>query len=242
MFNSLHLKNTFTCTGLMNKLQLFYATVAKNGKFKDPVFCKSYHCSPTNAFKIRNTRNSTAQAKSDALNVNTNVRNNVLLFKYENSGYFLGLKLFSIGWLCSSALLAYYTYTPQFKLIWSDDLSWIGFFKKTGGRIIYFIFAVIAGPAVIATLHFSTKRFIKYIILHKGGKNVSIITHHLYNNERLITVPVEKVRSTIARCDIHTYLPLRIRGNRFYYLLDSKGRFLNGKLFDNTIGVARTWK
>lgn len=55
---------------------------------------------------------------------------------------------------------------------------------------------------MIATLHMSTKRFIKYIILHKGGKTVSLITHHLYNNERLITVPVEKVSHIRKRIDL----------------------------------------
>lgn len=105
-------------------------------------------CNFWNISNIYVHRNSIAQAKSDALHVNTNVRNNVLLFKYENSTYFLGLKLFSIGWICTSALLAYYSYTPQLKLIWSNDLSWIRYLQITGGRIIYFIFAVIAGNHV----------------------------------------------------------------------------------------------
>lgn len=37
------------------------------------------------------------------------------------------------------------------------------------------------------------------------------------------------------------YLPMKIQGKMFYYIIDSKGIFLNEKLFDYTVGKAKYW-
>lgn len=38
-----------------------------------------------------------------------------------------------------------------------------------------------------------------------------------------------------------SYLPMKIQGRRFYFILDGQGKFLNEKLFDYTVGHARRW-
>lgn len=38
-----------------------------------------------------------------------------------------------------------------------------------------------------------------------------------------------------------SYLPMKIQGTMFYYIIDSKGKFLNEKLFDYTVGKAKDW-
>lgn len=37
------------------------------------------------------------------------------------------------------------------------------------------------------------------------------------------------------------YLPMKIQGITFYYIIDGKGTFLNKKLFDYTVGKAKDW-
>lgn len=33
------------------------------------------------------------------------------------------------------------------------------------------------------------------------------------------------------------YLPLKVAGRRFFYILDKKGEFVNPTLFDHTVGA-----
>ncbi|KOC60284.1 Transmembrane protein 223, partial [Habropoda laboriosa] len=84
-------------------------------------------------------------------------------------------------------------------------------------------------------------RFVKYIILHKGGQNVSVITNHLYKRHNTFKLPVDEVKTVVARSQMINYLPLKIRGKKFYYIVDSDGKFLNGHLFDYTIGTKKSW-
>lgn len=50
-----------------------------------------------------------------------------------------------------------------------------------------------------------------------------------------------KVKVTLARHEMKSYLPMKIRGRRFYFILDGQGEFLNEKLFDYTVGNSRRW-
>lgn len=57
---------------------------------------------------------------------------------------------------------------------------------------IYF-YILCLGPLGCTALYIFNHRIIKYIILHKGGKDVSIVTNHLFKNVDTITLPLEKV-------------------------------------------------
>ncbi|XP_076637826.1 transmembrane protein 223 [Colletes latitarsis] len=232
MFNSLHLKNTFINASLINKLKFFYQPVAKNSVHKSNVFHKSYHSLPNHAPKSRNTRESI----EDIVNVNTNVQNNVLLFKNESSTMCKLLRYFSIGWVFCSASLIYYSHNQINLSDYSKSVSWKNYMKEKGVHVTIFACGIIIGPVMLLILHFSMQRFIKYIILNKGGKNVSLITYHLFKKEALLTLPVSMVKSCMSRQEAVQYLPLKVCDKLFFYLMDLEGTLLNEKLFDNTIG------
>ncbi|OAD56316.1 hypothetical protein WN48_03635, partial [Eufriesea mexicana] len=85
------------------------------------------------------------------------------------------------------------------------------------------------------------QKVIKYIILHKGGQKVSLVTNHVLKTFHVITVPVNKVKVDIARARMINYLPLKVQGDYFSYFIDGTGKFVNEELFDYTVGRAKGW-
>ncbi|XP_076661743.1 uncharacterized protein LOC143365448 [Halictus rubicundus] len=245
MFNLLYLKTSYTRINVINKLQFVYQGIRGNSKFKVCVFPKLYHTSPNRTIKITNSRfkESVEQSKADIdfINTNTNVQNNVLLYRLETN-YFQFMRYFSIGALTVSAFIMYMTYDPKLTLLFTTNISLKEYLKCNGFSIIYFVYGGLMGPLICWALYLSASRYIKYIILHKGGQEVSIITYHLYKDQIVLRIPLNEVQSTIARKDMKNYMPMKVKGKRFFYLLDFSGKFLNGRLFDNTIGTEKIWR
>ncbi|XP_076247353.1 transmembrane protein 223 [Calliopsis andreniformis] len=241
MFNCLYFKNMVTCTCVIKQLQFLKQTLVQNAKYKQPVFYRPYHCSPNRAFRIKSTKNCVRQ-ETDPLSVNTNVQNNVLLYKHENNGYLQGVRIFLIGGIFCSATIAYYSYSPKIISEWSKTKSWKEYLRSIELNSIFFFYGLLSGPLICLVLHFSIQRFIKYIILHKGGKDVTIVTSHLFKNQIYFTVPVEQVQASCAQKEAKSYLPLKIQHRNFYYLIDNEGTFLNESLFNSTICTSKYWK
>ncbi|XP_076282799.1 uncharacterized protein LOC143210128 [Lasioglossum baleicum] len=239
MFNLLYFKTTCTRINVINKLQLLYQGTRGNSKFKACVFRELYHSSPKRAIKITNSRYK--EAGIDFLNPSVNVQNNVLLYKLETN-YFQIMRYFSIAALSFSALILYMTYDPKLKLLWTTNISIKEYLRTNGFTVIYFVYGGLVGPLIFWALYLSASRYIKYIILHKGGQEVSIVTYHLYKDQTVLKIPLNEVQSIVARKDMKTYIPMKIKGKRFFYLLDCTGTILNGRLFDNTIGTLKRWR
>lgn len=169
------------------------------------------------------------------LDVNMNVNNNVLLYKYENYRYFLYMRMFAIGQLFGWLILALYTYSPTFLEIFNTDVKLKHYIRDNNFRLITFVFAIFAGPIMYGYIHALCARSVKYMILHKGGKKISIFTHHLWRNVCL-NIPVEMAKAASHRTDLGLYVPMKLKNKHFYYILDKKGKFLNPELFDHIMG------
>ena len=84
-----------------------------------------------------------------------------------------------------------------------------------------------------------TLRSVRYLILRKGGKELSFVTYGPFNKNRIMTVPLKNVSAQESREIAKTQLPLKVRNYRFFYILDMRGEFRNPKLFDFTAGLKR---
>lgn len=170
-----------------------------------------------------------------ALDVNTNVQNNVILYKNEKDKYFWTIRAFAFGQLFGWSVLALYTYTPEFFDIFKTDIKFKEFLRKHTFRFSTFVFSIFAGPITFGFMYATCSRNIKYIILNKGGKTLSFFTHHLWKrNSNIINVPVGMARCTSHRTGNGTCIPLKIENKFFYYLIDKSGTFVNPTLFDYT--------
>lgn len=87
-----------------------------------------------------------------------------------------------------------------------------------------------------------TLRSVRYLILNKGGKNVTFVTYTPFGKNRMITVPVENICSMESRNVARVQLPLKVKNNMMHFMLDMRGEFKNGMLFDCTAGLSRNLK
>ncbi|XP_029160254.1 transmembrane protein 223-like [Nylanderia fulva] len=170
------------------------------------------------------------------LDVNTNVRNNVLLYKNESNRHFWNIRLFAFGQLFGWSILALYTYTPKFFDIFKTDVKIKEFLQKHFIRFGTFVFSIFAGPITFGVMYATCSRNIKYIILNKGGKTLSLFTYHLCKRKlNTITVPIGMAKCTSPRTGVTgVCIPLKVKNKSFYYLIDKSGTFVNPTLFDYT--------
>lgn len=82
-------------------------------------------------------------------------------------------------------------------------------------------------------------RSVRSVMLRAGGKQVTLTTHAPFGLGAQFTVPLNQVSCMAHRGEVPAMLPLKVKGRRFYFLLDKSGHFPNTKLFDNTVGAYR---
>lgn len=85
------------------------------------------------------------------------------------------------------------------------------------------------------------RRSVSKVILHKGGRMVSVSTQSPLGmgRGRKITVPLSEVACHAHRQESPMFIPLRVKGHKFYFLLDKEGTINNVRLFDVTVGAYR---
>lgn len=83
--------------------------------------------------------------QTSKFDVNTNVQNNVILYKNENNGYFRTFQLFAIGQLFGWSVLAFYTYTPGFFDIFTTDIKFMEFLKEHVIQLSLFTCSIFIG-------------------------------------------------------------------------------------------------
>lgn len=85
------------------------------------------------------------------------------------------------------------------------------------------------------------RRSVNQVILHQGGKMVTVCTQSPVGpgKGRKITVPLSEVACYAHRQESSSFIPLRVKGHKFYFLMDKEGTVTNAKLFDVTVGAYR---
>ncbi|CAD1472601.1 unnamed protein product, partial [Heterotrigona itama] len=185
----LNILSYINATNSVCKLRVVYQSLIKTAKYRNSVVCRSFNSSSKPAFETKNTRECSKQFV-DITNINTNVQNNVILYKNTTNTIFL--KIIFFGWGFCNIILTLITFNPKYISMWFEDLTWKEYFKRNGLTWIYFIYSILAAPLGCAALYIYNQRIIKYIILHKGGENISIVTNHVFKNINIITLPLEK--------------------------------------------------
>lgn len=85
-----------------------------------------------------------------------------------------------------------------------------------------------------------TLRSVRYLVLGKNGNSVSFITYTPFGENRILSnVPLTCISAQESRELARVHLPIKVKDKAFYYILDMRGKFLNTKIFDHTIGLQR---
>lgn len=121
---------------------------------------------------------------------------------------------------------------------------WEPFIRRKEKYLIALVFLLLGHVSTIL-LSFFSLRSIKTITLLKGAQTVRITTYSIFgttNNRFYFDLPIDNVSSQVHRNAASSYIPVKIKGKRFFYLIDIKGLFYHPTLFDHTVGVFRVLK
>lgn len=85
------------------------------------------------------------------------------------------------------------------------------------------------------------RRSVSQVILHQSGKMVTVCTQSPLGpgKGRKMTVPLSQIACYAHRQESSSFIPLRVKGHKFYFLLDKEGTVNNARLFDITVGAYR---
>ncbi|CAD7670170.1 unnamed protein product [Nyctereutes procyonoides] len=168
----------------------------------------------------------------------------VLLFEHERGSFFAVLGLFCAGqgvfW--ASLAVAALARPPARALPPDAEIPDCG---RLDLRSTLWRYGLAVGCGAIGTLVLGagllfSLRSVRSVMLRAGGKQVTLTTHAPFGLGAHFTVPLNQVSCMAHRGEVPAMLPLKIKGRRFYFLLDKAGHFPNTKLFDNTVGAYRS--
>lgn len=80
---------------------------------------------------------------------------------------------------------------------------------------------------------------VRYLILRKGGRMVTIVTYTPLGKNRMFTLGLENLSCQEQRSVAKSQLPIKVKGHYLHYILDMRGEFKNPTLFDYTAGLRR---
>ncbi|XP_056145240.1 transmembrane protein 223 [Lampris incognitus] len=178
----------------------------------------------------------------------------VVLFEHDRSKFFRLLAIFCGCQFLFWTYLAHFAYTglrntgstkEQHKQI-TTGLAGFGSFEMNMGSSAWkygFTLGCLAiGGGIVGLGSLFCLRSVSQVMLHKGGRMVTVTTQSPLGlrNGRKITVPLSQIACYAHREETPSFIPLRVRGYRFYFLLDKDGTINNAKLFDITVGAYRT--
>nr|CAI5865854.1 unnamed protein product [Callosobruchus analis] len=181
------------------------------------------------------------------LDVNTNVAKDVILFKNHNDKVFKVVNIFAIVQFAFWTYLSSFAYTSlrdapvdkEKATAWYEKIN-LGENKYRNGLTIM---SFLIGWGILSLSWMYSLRSVKYLILRKGGKQVTIVTYTPTGTNRMFTLGIENISCREQRQLAKAHIPLKVKGHLFHYLLDvTKGEFRNPELFDHTAGLRRDWK
>lgn len=168
----------------------------------------------------------------------------VLLFQHERGRFFTVLGLFCAGQGIFWASLAVAALARPPVRMRPPDAEFPDR-RRSDVRSALWRYGLAVGCGTIGTLVLAagllfSLRSVRSVMLHAGGKQVTLSTHAPFGLGAHFTVPLNQVSCMAHRGEVPAMLPLKVKGRRFYFLLDKAGHFPNTKLFDNTVGAYRS--
>uniref|UniRef100_A0A8C6LVV0 Transmembrane protein 223 n=1 Tax=Nothobranchius furzeri TaxID=105023 RepID=A0A8C6LVV0_NOTFU len=186
------------------------------------------------------------------------VKIDVTLFEHDRTKFFRLLSLFCGGQFIFWTYLAQFAFTGLKDTSGTKDngrakqpittgLAGMWSFEMNLGSNAWrygFTLACLAlGAGIVGLGALFCRRSVSKVVLHQGGKMVSVWTQSPLGpgQGRTITVPLSQIACHAHRQESPSFIPLRIKGHRLYFLLDKDGTVNNVRLFDVTVGAYRAF-
>uniref|UniRef100_A0A3P9H984 Transmembrane protein 223 n=1 Tax=Oryzias latipes TaxID=8090 RepID=A0A3P9H984_ORYLA len=180
----------------------------------------------------------------------------VTLFEHDRTHFFRLLSVFCGGQFVFWTYLAQFAYTglrdtgaekakQSTKPPTTTGLAGMWSFEMNLGsnawRYGFTLGCLAIGGGIVGLGAVFCRRSVFKVILHEGGKMVTVWTQSPLGpgRGRRITVPLSQVACHAHRQESTSFIPLRVKGHKFYFLLDKEGAIKNARLFDVTVGAYR---
>ncbi|XP_072168401.1 transmembrane protein 223-like [Diadema setosum] len=185
------------------------------------------------------------------------VTKDILLYKNDRGIFFKMIGVFActqlIFWtyLTHTAYLTMRDTDAYVKVKYGDEgppddvknwRSWAGARMQLSSGIWRYtitLLSVTAGAVIFMGSYAYCRKSIYRIVLRKGGEEVTIQTYGLFGLPWRFTTSLRNVSCEHSRYGVRKQLPVKVKGHRFFYILDKDGKFFNVRLFDHTVGVHR---
>ncbi|XP_075555625.1 transmembrane protein 223 [Dermacentor variabilis] len=186
--------------------------------------------------------------------VDTNVAKPTEIYRFDKFNVFAALRLFTVTQVFLWSYMAQVCYTitdPKHGPPPNADTS-----NRFGGLLQFLrerlttdpyrygltAFCATVGALVVTGSSMFILRSVRSIVLLKGGQRVLVQTYAPFTELRAFEAPLEHISCRQSRLQQSSYISVKIKGHRMYYMLDQRGVFPHPKLFDYTVGVARKLK
>uniref|UniRef100_A0A3Q3MGZ9 Transmembrane protein 223 n=1 Tax=Mastacembelus armatus TaxID=205130 RepID=A0A3Q3MGZ9_9TELE len=181
----------------------------------------------------------------------------VTLFEHDRTRFFRLLSLFCGGQLLFWTYMAHFAYTglrdtggasekgkakastttTGLAGMWSFEMN----LGSSAWRYGFTLGCLAIGTGIVGLGTVFCRRSVSRVVLHQGGRMVTVFTQSPLGpgRGRTITVPLSQVACYAHRQESPSFIPLRVKGHKFYFLLDKEGTVKNARLFDITVGAYR---
>lgn len=180
----------------------------------------------------------------------------VTLFEHDRTRFFRLLSVFCGGQFIFWTYLAHFAYTGlrdtggtaekgKAKAATTTGLGGLWSFEMNLGsntwRYGFTLGCLTVGVGIVGLGALFCRRSVSKVVLHQGGKIVTVCTQSPLGTDQAqgITVPLSQVACHAHRQESPSFIPLRVKGHKFYFLLDKEGTVNNARLFDITVGAYR---
>nr|XP_061782343.1 transmembrane protein 223-like [Nerophis lumbriciformis] len=182
------------------------------------------------------------------LSISTQPPRDVPLFEHDRTRFSRLLSLFCGGQCLFWTYLAHLAYTglrdtqgrgrsTALAGVWSFDVN----LGSSAWKYGFTLGCTTVGAAIVGLGFLFCRRSVSRVVLHQGGRMVSVFTQSPLGmgRGRKITVALSQVSCHAHRQESPSFIPLKVKGHKFYFLLDKDGTLNYPKLFDTTVGVYR---
>ncbi|XP_070693852.1 transmembrane protein 223 [Pempheris klunzingeri] len=187
------------------------------------------------------------------------VSRDVTLFEHDRTRFFRLFSVFCGGQFLFWTYLAHFAYTglrdtkaatekgeveaassittTALAGMWSVEMN----LGSSAWRYGFTLGCLAIGAGLVGVASLFCRRSVNQVVLHRGGRMVTVVTQSPLGpgRGRRITVPLSQVGCYAHRHESPSFIPLRIKGHKFYFLLDKEGTVTNVRLFDTTVGAFR---
>lgn len=180
----------------------------------------------------------------------------VTLFEHDRSAFFRVLSVFCGGQFLFWTYLGHFAYTglrdtrattrtDGTKAAHTTGLAGMWSFEMNLGsntwRYGFTVGCLAIGAGIVGLGVLFCRRSVSQVVLHRGGRMVTVSTQSPMGlgRGRRITVPLSQVACYAHRQESPSFIPLKVKGHTFYFLLDKEGTVNNARLFDITVGAYR---